>query len=338
MTYQKVTNVANYDAMLGLLSTFIGGLTGWTITNNLGAATVDVAGASAANGRVLIAGKGDCLVGLRSTVSGPGANRLYLFDGVAPFASGNEGNLNGNSGLGSLYIGSSVVNNGGVSSRGLQQFVGPYPTLYLFSNATADYVHCVLEVQTGVFLHLHFGNLIHFGTWTGGGYYSCTVWNLGDNTQGNPISIPGSNSHTAPFDNQPTFVFDWTVHYEQGADHWIAPSGDTTQGGVIRRQGRGSVRGGFGRAFKNITESLFSGLIPLAPILIGKVQQADTPPTIRFIGEVPDFRMINMTNLAPADEFSIGSDTWKVFPLSSKNGAVHSVNSGVAGFAYKKIP
>lgn len=345
MAYQKVTNVASMDAVLGSIATFISSLGTWTIDNNLGAPSVEAAPPvfpapdTRAGGRILIAEKGDCLVCLRSTTTNAGANRLFLLDGIPPYSSGNDATLNGNSGLNTAgaYTVANVISATG-AIRGFQQVTGPFPNLYLFSNATGDYVHVVLEIFAGVFRHMLFGNLTKFGTWTGGGYYASTWWDQSTGG-GNPISNPAFSGHFVPFDNQNGNASQaWTVHYEHSPDKWITTGPDNATGGVQRREGRGSVRGGFNTMFKNITESLFSGLIPLAPVLIGAVRESDSPATTRFIGQVPDFRMINITNLSPADEFSIGADTWKVFPMCAKNGITGQNSSLVAGFAYKKIP
>lgn len=342
-TYSNITSLASMDAVLGAIATFIGGVTNWTIHANCTAATIDTVGINAATGRVLIASNGVALVGLRSTVSGPGANFLYLFDGQGPYSSGIEGSLNGESGAGSLYTNSSVININGCGVKGFQQLIGPFPNLYMFSNSAGDYIHIVLEWSTGKFRHMTFGNLTKFGTWPGGGgsYYCGSVWTqsgLGT-TQGVFISFPNSTSSTVPFDNAATGLGNgwcWTVNYSNGTDSWIANENDTIVGAVQRRKAVGSTRGGFGHMFKDIQESLYTGLIPLAPIMVGAVNQANTPDTVAWIGQVPDMRLVNVTHLAPAQEFSIGSDTWKCFPMAAKNGLAGQENSGAAGFAYKK--
>jgi len=68
------------------------------------------------------------------------------------------------------------------------------------------------------------------------------------------------------------------------------------------------------------------------------VRNSDSPTTLRWIGQIPDVRMINMTNLTDGQVFSIGSDTWQVFSMASKNGSTGQENSAVAGYAYKQIP
>jgi hypothetical protein len=348
--YQKVTNVASMDAWLGLLSTFIGTVTGWTKINDLAASTAAVMGDpptgsnpdNRSTGRQLIATKGDCVAGLRSVTGGPGANRLYLFDGFGSVGSPTDSSFcPGNSGGGQISR-FNFDSGSGAAWRGFDGLAGPFPTAYFFSDPAKTYVHCVLEIATGIFRHLTFGVLEKFGTWTGGGFYSGYFWNtggLGNPTSGGVINSPSSSAHLIPFDNAQSGNngYAWTVHYENGADKWIANTGDTTFGTIVRRSGRASVRGGINRMFMHYPESFFSGLIPLAPIMVGAVRQTDNPNTIRYIGRVPDLRMIDITNLSPADEFAIGSDTWKVFPYAAKNGGTGQYNSGVAGYAYKKV-
>lgn len=343
MAYTKVTNVTNFTALLGYLSTFISGLPNWTIDLNLITPTVDAAPPNEATGVVLAAhNTAGVNFAMRSTDTGPGANALYLFDGYGTTPATNETNTPNNSGRQITTYTTGGIGSTNPTTRGFQQLVGPYPTLYLFSDAAGSYVHVVLEWQTGKFRHLHLGMLTQYGTWTGGQYYSGMYWNQGglnNAVSPNPISYANSPYHYVPWDNGTTpSVQGWTVHYPSPTGHeWIGGNAQSTYNSVVNDPGYGSVRGGFNRAFRNIGQSSFSGLVPLAPIVIGAVRLTDSPNTIRYIGELPDLRMVNMTNLSDAQEFSIGTDTWKVFSVASKNGAAGQENSGVLGFAYKKI-
>jgi hypothetical protein len=100
---------------------------------------------------------------------------------------------------------------------------------------------------------------------------------------------------------------------------------------------RSVFRGGFGRAFSNKAESPYSGLISLAPVLVGAERTSDNPNTLRWIGYAPDQAACNIQNLAPGEEYPIGGDTWVIFPLVAKNGADDQYNSGTYGIAYKKL-
>lgn len=50
------------------------------------------------------------------------------------------------------------------------------------------------------------------------------------------------------------------------------------------------------------------------------------------IGAIPGLRHLDITNYLPGDEFTIGSDTWKVFPWYAKGGIGYN-----RGIAYLKV-
>lgn len=337
MAYQLLTNVANMDTLLGYIRDFLDATGDWTIVQDM--VTPDEDGptstpeqiANLAHGSQLVVSNGDCLAGLRSTTGGLGKDRLYLFDGIAPYSSGTLDSMNGNSG--NRYDGNGIVA-ANLFMRGFQAHAGPFPKAHLFTNDPSTYCHIVVEVSAGVFKHMMFGNLIKFGTWTGGGYYCGHWWDTSDTYIDEP-----TGQHSVPFDNYGTLgnSVSWTVHYENGSDKWISAQETGSHNGVVRNRGRSAMRGGFGRIFRNIKESSFSGLIPLGPILVQAVRLTDDPDTTRFIGQAPDVRAVNMTNLAPGATITIGSDTWMCFPMVAKNGAVNQYNSKVTGYAYKLI-
>lgn len=339
MAYSNVTALANMDAVLSSLTTFLNSLTGWSLHTNLGSPSVG----AGAGGHVTVASNGTTMVGLRSTTTGTSANMLMLFSGLGAYASGIEGSLNGDDGQGPSYTNTTATN--GTIFRGFQALVGPFPNLYMFSNAAGDYCHVVLEWSAGKFRHMAFGKVIQFGTWPGGNgsYFAGSYWSqsgLGNSGSSQIINQPQSANHALPFDNHvctTSTLVDWSLNYNNGTDSWIGPTEALYNGVVQRRQGRGSVRGGSGRMYKNIQESLYTGLIPLGPIVLGAVKLSDTPTTVRSVGQVPDMRTVNLDHLTPAQEFAIGSDTWKVFPLSSKGQTNGQESSNFAGLAYKKI-
>lgn len=343
MAYSNVTTLATMDAVMGAITTFISGLTGWTFHTNF-SATPTVG--NAAGGHVTIASNGTTMVGMRSTttgISGSNANVLWLFSGLGAYSSGIEGSLNGDDGLGAGYT--TLAMAGALTIRGFPGgLTGPFPNLYMFSNASGDYVHVVLEWSTGKFRHMAFGKVIQFGTWPGGNgsYFAGSFWSqsgLGNGVSGGVINQAASLSHALPFDNGASNGgqgLDWSLNYSNGTDVWISPT-EAVFGAVQHRRGRGSVRGGANRMYKNIQESLFTSLVPLAPIVLGADKITDNPVTIRYVGQVPDMRMVNVNHLAPASEFTIGSDTWKCFPLSSKGQTTGQESSAFAGLAYKKI-
>jgi len=334
MSISRLTNVTNFDALLGEIRTFINATGDWTIHENLRSPSTG----AAAGGRELIASNGDVLAGLRSTTTGVGADRLYLFDGVPAYASSDIDEMNGNSGI---RADADIIAAGDPTARCFNpQFTGPFPTATLFSDDPSTYCHVVVEVVAGRFRHLLFGNLIKFGTWTGGAYYSMMRWNQSAAF----VDRPGNNNHTTPFDSsqlgQGGTSVHWTLHFVDGAVSWRCPA-EATLNSIVRLGCRGSARGGFGHAFTNIAETPYSALIALMPVTVWPVTIADTPPTQRCAGQVPDIATVNMRNLIPGESYFIGADEWVVFPTARKSSPAlqdDTENSGDYGIAYRVIP
>jgi hypothetical protein len=327
MPHIHLTNVASFHVLLGEIRDALVATGDWTIHQNM--ITPDEG--AAAGGAQLVASNGDVLVGLRSTTTGSGANRLYMFDGIPPF-SGTLDTMNGNSGI--RYTDAEIVSAAQPGARHLQKWVGPFPNAHIFTNDPSTYLHVAVEIATGIWKHMMFGNIIKFGTWTGGGYYAAQTWSEAENQ----INNPGSNGHLFPFDNSfsSALAAQWTLHYQDGGvANWITPGSPYTLNSVSRQSARGGFRGGTGAIFKAYRESPFSGRIPLAPVLIQRVRTEDNPDTIRWVGQVPDIRMLNITNLAPGESMMIGADEYIAFPLVAKNGVgTTNFNSGTEGIAY----
>ena len=70
------------------------------------------------------------------------------------------------------------------------------------------------------------------------------------------------------------------------------------------------------------------------------------PANMTYLGQYPDVRQCNVGNLSPAQEITLGPDTWLVFPLK-RRGSRDDTNYGVSpqpvvnsieyGLAYKKV-
>jgi len=342
MAYTNLTNVADYDTLLGSLRTFLN-TAGWTLRHDL---TTPIAGSpgEGSTGRKLTVQKGDCLAGLRS-VTTTNANRLFLFDGIPEsasplpsLASVQADHLNSNSGIRVTNAQYNQLNEF-TSARYLQIQAGPFPNVYFFTDSPSTYCHVVVEVTDGVYSHMMFGNLQKYGTWTGGGYYACSRWG----TDVVSIDSPTSTTHVVPFGTTATGSVgsEWTLHYESpGSPNTKWVSGNITaytHGSVKRAGGRANARGGFPEPFRNLGQTPFSGVIALSPATL-LVTNLTTPTSYTILGRVPDLRLVNITELVPAEEYILGADTWKVFPYRAKNGGTDLPNSGVYGFAYKKIP
>jgi hypothetical protein len=68
-------------------------------------------------------------------------------------------------------------------------------------------------------------------------------------------------------------------------------------------------------------------LMPYAIMIVRTAQIAVSP-----FGEIRNLRRLVITNFQPAEEFTLGSDIWKTFPLYQKGGY-----SAQLGYAIKKV-
>lgn len=334
MPIERLTNVADFDDLLGEVRTFLNATGDWIIHRDLD--TPDEGAAAA--GRILVVSNGDVLAGLRSTTAGNGAGRLYLFDGIPPYVgTPNLDALPDNSGI--VMTDAAYTSATTPAARVFTTtFAGPFPTAFLFSDDPSTYCHIVVEVTSGQYRHILFGNLAKFGTWTGGGYYASHRWT----TDASTIDAPNGSTHSTPFDGSSAAAQggQWTLHYEGGGFQWVARQ-QATFNGVNRRQAHGSARGGFGTLFRSIPESAFSGLVALNPITVWPVTTTDTPITTRCAGRVPDVAEINMRNFSPGESLFIGADEWIVFPMATKGlpaARLNVENSGYYGYAYLVRP
>ena len=87
--------------------------------------------------------------------------------------------------------------------------------------------------------------------------------------------------------------------------------------------------------------NIFSGRSILHPIHV-YVDRTGSPTYRSPIGTVKNTRFCNLAKLAPAQEITIGSEVWKVFPLVKRSMTVDpaqfapNLGSHTAGYAIRK--
>lgn len=224
---------------------------------------------------------------------------------------------------------------------------GPFPSYHFFADDTTnDYIHCVVQVESGTFRHFGFGVLDKFGDgWTGGEY----VYGHYQNPSLNSSAVATQTS--CFLDGIGT-----TVSRERGATIRIA-SGLPNQGaavwgvaaplpsaslltdtaGNVRRQIHGGFRAGLAAQWSaNVKGSGSTGLIPIIPI---EAYYRDPVSTSRvyLLGSLADVGYLNIRNFAAEEEVTIGSDTWVIFPHSIRTEANIAGRTYYLGIAYKKV-
>jgi hypothetical protein len=214
---------------------------------------------------------------------------------------------------------------------------GPYNAYHFFSTATSgvDYLHTLLEYSAGNFLQLHGGRLNAVGGAAPVIYCAGTSWS--SLAGGNSASDggPGIGNYT-PFSAESPggssggwreFQIRATV---DSVARWFWPAN------VSPARAIGAVR----NSSKNVhafarSPNTFNQLVPLIPLSL--FLERAVGQIYSYVGDVIDMRLMNLANNQAKDEITIGSDTWKVFPVISKQpfGSATAATNNY-GFAFRK--
>lgn len=207
---------------------------------------------------------------------------------------------------------------------------GPYTAYYFFSGTT--YLHIVIEVNAGVFMSIMIGKLPATGGITDAQYVQGVSWGV---VGGAPDQVP------YPYNNGPFFAncyaainligatVDSVFRWFQAPQQQVAPlryQAPITAGGILN-------------SLILRSPNTFNGLTPLLPVPIFLERAVGN--IYSFAGMVPDFRVINILNVNPKDEITIGSNVWKLFPVCAKTatwstGSTTIKSSGPYGMAFLK--
>ncbi len=264
-------------------------------------------------------------------------------DGYWSFNAGsNQWQLAGNTGFDNglawnAQPGSSVQNNPYSSKEATiaQLSAGPFTRYHLF--ATAAYLHLHVEIAAGQFRPVMIGSLNKRGVAYTGGQYVC----------GSFIYSPGqaltNNWSSHPFDG-------YHIRYSGGGSvlrldsldgspspDWLPFDYTTNVSRRVVGPGRGNYSSqyhpdvGLIDASANELNSS-TNVVPCAIYAFGAQQRS------RYIGEAPDFGLCRMDFLAPGDSITIGTDTWRVFPLLQRGTASDFGNtSALVGYAFRVV-
>ncbi len=223
------------------------------------------------------------------------------------------------------------------------QSSGPYVKYFLYTDGTA--VHCVLKIYTGVYSHMSFGNVIKFGTWTGGEYL----------TANNPNTYSAGEYIQWDY-GKSGWVFDGGVHdYTSGAvyptgylrhvvgsassDHYdFARIGNKEEGDQWCKMTVGRTKGHPHSLITDLVEICsplsFNTRAPIFPTYVRVWEDATSRWTLA--GHVPYARALNIKNIAAE---TIVEGDWIVFPLCQREGGnpVLAPTTDYWGVAYKRV-
>ena len=226
---------------------------------------------------------------------------------------------------------------------------GPFATVFFFGDTTpAPYIHCVFDTGSAVFRHFSLGEVQKIGSWTGGTYFDAMNVSTSSSFNANPTVT----QHHVMFGMGSSNGTEGAVRCDvDGNTSYFAPIADASNfttpvvfcGGTggsstsLGASGGASFETRDPEGFHFASVNSWSGITPLRPI---KMRVERTGGFMSEIGYVPGIRRVNISRWAVGDEFSIGPDTWKVFPWWRQGvrpaGDTTSEYSEQYGFAYLK--
>ena len=218
---------------------------------------------------------------------------------------------------------------------------GPYSAYHFFSSSSGTYLHCLVEISSGMFAHFHGGQLNAVGGASPVIYVTTSRWYAYGPTYSGDLT---SNSADYYYNIKP-FSADGSA-YSSGAVactvdstfRWF-PMWSGTQPGRIAALGIGqssSLLYGWQRSGFLATPNRYNGVAALFTIPFFLERAIGN--TFSLVGEAPDVRYVNMTNNNAKDEITIGTDVWKLFPMvanvpngtGTPNGPASSYPFGLA--------
>jgi hypothetical protein len=305
MAYQQTTATSVED-LINKLATFASGL-GWTIDRN----TI------ATGSRTL-------------SISRAGSDYIHIFN-----SDTTNINLRASTGI-NVGLGPTLQPGVSTAQAVSNCGAGPFATVFLFGEAgTAPYVHCVFDTGNSIFRHFHFGLVEKVGSWTGGTFFEA----LNANTTSSFNALPLSNTHHVSFSQQDTSNnTEGAVRIDfDGNTNYFAPISNEANFTTRVIHGGVAAAGRDLEGFYQSSVNSWSGITPLRRV---KLRAERGSSFWTEIGYVPGMRLVNISRWAPGDEFSIGPDTWKVFPWWRQGfrpvGNTTDAYSENYGFAYLK--
>lgn len=220
-------------------------------------------------------------------------------------------------------------------TRPLLRFrVNPITSVHFFGAMTPEpYLYAAIELEPGFYRHFVIGHFQKFGSFNGG-----TFWD---------ISGPGSDSfgsyhyyHRVPFLYNERATSDTPYGGFDCEDNAGNPSFYSFNDPSLNLYSNGGCWAAEVYAFFQANPIQFNGRSALLSPLVWANSNGYRP-----VGTPPEFRFVTMDYFEAGDEFTIGSETWKVFPWARrKQGAFDSVSAtapsdeatGMYGIAYRK--
>lgn len=201
---------------------------------------------------------------------------------------------------------------------------GPFQAHHLFG--TDDYIHCVVEVTTGNFRHILFGEIDKYGSWTGGEFVATT-----HSIAARPENFLLFGEHSGGLSSSFSDSF-CMVRAVADSKSWRWYNSDWSDDVDVTGRVIGS------RSYRDqvlSTPNKWNSLPSMFPIVLSVPKLGG----LRYpLGHLRDVRAINVSSLQPGQSITLGSDEWMVFPSLQRGSPTNYLDSGDYGYAYRKTP
>ncbi len=239
---------------------------------------------------------------------------------------------------------------------------GPFTAYHFFAYTNPHVIHVVLEFTPGLYRHFGFGQIDKVGTWTGGAWCAGHLWNEAGNPAFSAWATPNHNGHTVLMDGA---MYPGTTYFgthnnnaggtlyceslpgQDASSKWgHSLDYDTNDDKILNdRNGNPRVRisGGCRKGvalsqFGFVLPDLSNGFIPIIPHEVFYMDGDGGDDGWYYLGRMHNIGHIHLHGIDPAQELTVGSDTWIAFPMVRKSN-VGGLNqeSENAGIIYKKV-
>jgi len=237
---------------------------------------------------------------------------------------------------------------------------GPFTAYHFFAYTDPYNILVVLEFSAGLFRHFGFGKIDKVATWTGGAWAAGHLWNPGISYA--MYAVPTFNGHTILLDgwlshNLTTYKTysdnaGATLHCEglpgqDASSKWgVCVNYNTDDAYLYNDRGsnpRVRISGGFRMGpsvaqFLAYLPDLANGYVPIAPIDLFYARADGGADGFYYLGRLPNVGHIHLHGIDPAQEITVGADTWIAFPMVRKSniGGINQESEN-AGIIYKKV-
>lgn len=239
---------------------------------------------------------------------------------------------------------------------------GSYTAYHFFAYTDPHNIHVVLEFSPGLYRHFGFGKVHKVGTWVGGAWCAGHLWNWAGSSPFAIYSSPGHAGHTVLMDGALVLglIYYGTYNNDAGGTlhveglpnqpaggkwgHSVDNSNDDEDIGEDRGSiGRIRIAGGCRRSvalsqFGPFLPDLSNGFIPIIPMEIFYCDGDDAVDGWYYLGRMHNIGHISLHGIDPAQELTIGADTWIAFPTVRKSdvGGTNQESEN-SGLIYKKV-